>query len=591
MTHAANSTMASSEAADTSFKKVVNPSKSKRLKVMPVQKTAVERTHSFTIRVYFPPPPAKQKFLPIPSMRSFFIELLKAEPSIAVVNPTNKQQLVLAHDKIPTTEADFKQFFTVSMDTRANTKQNHIIVGCHILSKRTIHEIKLDSKQKPFMEWLKQKKVFIESDTLGVNKTVSIGYLARLHPQYTHKANLKELLYIALEDVHLDPSLATELDPTLKPAQTAATTNGDVFVPSPPPFELYKTKITHGRDKEKVSTDIIGIKCAADKGRLLKEFFTQLASPEQYEKQIGFFIPTGAVHTLGAQNYSKLISENKAFVNSVMAIPIGDFQHATLDIPFSTDTNTDIEQTTLIDVINDQPWCLNVERTSVANKIMVMTTQEHLETARKWIDYTLVTIYENNIEDKLDVTTLKRKLFPRRLDKPIQTAASQAYTANLCRRASYAAVTTNGKTPTTTTNPQKKASKVDVSFAETEFPSLPQQATKNSTNTTKANNSTADATPSTPANTAPPPYDYKAELDRLSQEIETKLKPQLERLFAQLDQKIDSLVKDREEQEKVNENVSKQLKFLVDSVLKLLKTPAYQMSTPTQSPRSGDGHL
>jgi len=108
MTHEASSTMVSSKAADTSFKTVVSPSKSKRLKVMLVQKIVVERTHSFTIWVYFLPLPAKQKFLPILSMRSFFIKLLKVKPSIAVMNPTNKQQIVLLTDMIPTTEAKFK---------------------------------------------------------------------------------------------------------------------------------------------------------------------------------------------------------------------------------------------------------------------------------------------------------------------------------------------------------------------------------------------------------------------------------------------------------------------------------------------------
>jgi len=121
--------MASSEAADTSFKTVMRPNKSKRLKVMPVQKIADEQTHSFTIWAYFPPPPAKQKFLPILSMRSFFTALIKVEPSMTVVNPINNQQLDPSKNTIPTTEAEFKKFFTVSMDTRANTKQQHIIIG------------------------------------------------------------------------------------------------------------------------------------------------------------------------------------------------------------------------------------------------------------------------------------------------------------------------------------------------------------------------------------------------------------------------------------------------------------------------------
>jgi len=55
MTHKADSTMASTEAVDTSFKTVVCPSKSKRLKVMLGQKTAVERTHFHNLGL-FPTP-------------------------------------------------------------------------------------------------------------------------------------------------------------------------------------------------------------------------------------------------------------------------------------------------------------------------------------------------------------------------------------------------------------------------------------------------------------------------------------------------------------------------------------------------------
>jgi len=254
MTHEASSTMASSEAANTSFKMVVHPNKSKRLKVTPVQKTVDERTHSFTIRAYFPPPPAKQKFLPILSMRSFFTALTKVEPSMTVVNPINNQKLDPSKNMIPTTEAEFKKFFTVSMDTRANTKQQHIIIiGCQVHSNRTLREIKFDKTKKSFLDWLAKENVFVELDTLGVNQTILIGYLARLHPHYTNKANLKELLKIAFKDVHLNPTLAVELDPTLKPLQTAVRANSDDFITPLPPFELYKTKITHGRDARQKS--------------------------------------------------------------------------------------------------------------------------------------------------------------------------------------------------------------------------------------------------------------------------------------------------------------------------------------------------
>jgi len=419
-----------------------------------------------------------------------------------------------------------------------------------------------------------------------VSRTTSIGYLVRLHPQYTNKTNLKHLLHIAFDDVHIDPKLAAELDPSIKPLQMAAAANGDTFVTPLPPFELYKMKITHGRDKDKVLTDIIGIKCAADKVRLLKEFFSQLASPASYEKQIGFFIPTGAAQTLSQQNYAKLISENHTFVTSVVTIPVGDFQQATLKIPFSIDQNMDIDQTTLQEVITDQPWCLNAEKTTISNKIMITTTKDALEQARRWIDLMLVNLYEDHIEPVLDVMTLKPKMFPHHLDLPLQMVASMAYAKTLCNRATYAKVTTATQTPPPPTNPHQKPRRVDVSFTEADFPVLTATHTTATSTTQAATPPTTTTTSSNATHPKETPYDYKAELECHAKEIEENLKPQIERLFKQLDQKIDAL---KEDQDQVNVNVSKQLDFLVDTVKKLLKDSATQNIPTTQSLHSGGG--
>ncbi len=124
-------------------------------------------------------------------------------------------------------------------------------------------------------------------------------------------------------------------------------------------------------------------------------------------KQIGIFVPTGAAHSLGAENYAKLLSDNNAFLQTVLTIPMGDFPHETLDIPFSMDANMDIDQTTLADAIMEQEWCLNVEKTSTNNKVLVTTTKAHLEKARTWLDITLPNHYQQYVADKLDVTTIK----------------------------------------------------------------------------------------------------------------------------------------------------------------------------------------
>jgi len=238
----------------------------------------------------------------------------------------------------------------------------------------------------------------------------------------------------------IDPNLACELDPLLKPLQIKAMANGDMFIPVVPPFELYKTRLTYSRDKTRVCTEVIGIKCSVDKARLLKEFFTQQSNPMELDTRLGMFVPMGVVHLLGPDTYSTLICVNNSFLQSVATVPVGDFQHETLDIPFSCDSNNDIETTTINEMILDQLWCLNVERTTTPNKVLVVTMKGQLNVAREWIDNTLPTLYNQYIDDKIDVTTLKH-LTPRHLDKPSVTLASMIYAEKLKLCTSYAATT------------------------------------------------------------------------------------------------------------------------------------------------------
>jgi len=597
MTETADTTMADAETADTTFKTVTSANKSKRLKATLVQKETVERTHSFTIRVYFPPPQVNTKFNPISSMHSFFKEVIKYKPTLVIVNQKNMEQIDIAKTPLPTNEEDFKKYFVVTNDARAGKHKQHLIVGCNILSERTFRDIKFDKTKPQLLEWMKKEKIFVESDNLGVHKTTTIGYLTQLHPDLTNRTILKELLRSALDDVIIDANLAVELDPSLKTLHQQAKANGDSFNPELPIFEVYKTRISYSHEKQKVSTDIIAIKCAHDKARLLKEFYSQLASPENYEKQIGVFVPTGTAHTIGSEKYAKLLSDNNAFLQSVVTILVGDFSHETLDIPFSTDTMMDINQTTLMDIIMEQTWCLNIEKTSIHNKVLLTMTKAHLETARKWVNTTLPSLYQQNIADKLDVTTIK-KTIPRRLDKPTLTVASMAYADKLKQRMTGP---NDGKGPQTLiARPpcQNKFQPVDVTFDEREFPELQTSKTKPASSKPKPQTTTQTTTTTTATDdSTPQPFDYKAELLRLSDEIETKLKKQFEALFHTMELKIDDLAKQNEQyrqeqklrfedQEVVNATVTKQLTYLVDNMKSILKyaTP----TNPFVHPSSND---
>jgi len=125
-----------------------------------------------------------------------------------------------------------------------------------------MRDIKFDTTTTTkFINWLKQEKIFIESDLLGIAKTKTIGYLTKLHPKLTNHTFLKPLLLSLLEDIVLDPALACELDPMIKHQQTEVMSNGDFLSVAPLDFEIYKTRISCSRDKDKISTDVLGIKC------------------------------------------------------------------------------------------------------------------------------------------------------------------------------------------------------------------------------------------------------------------------------------------------------------------------------------------
>jgi len=180
------------------------------------------------------------KFNPVSSMRSFFTEVLKYEPSLVVVNHTMTEQIELAKSQIPTNKDNFKKYFAVNVDTCTGPKKQHLIVGCTLLGERTFRDIKFDKTKPQLMEWMKKEEIFVETDSLGIHKTVTIGYLTQLHPTLTNRATLKNLLSLTLEDIVIDANLAAKLDPSLKPLQQQAKSNGDVFVPTIPPSKSTK---------------------------------------------------------------------------------------------------------------------------------------------------------------------------------------------------------------------------------------------------------------------------------------------------------------------------------------------------------------
>jgi len=97
--------------------------------------------------------------------------------------------------------------------------------------------------------------------------------------------------------------------------------------------------------------------------------------------RFGISLPMGAVYMIGVDAYRKLLCDNNEFLQTITTVLLGNFQHEMLEIPFSCNTNTNINAKTLYDTMLDQPWCLSMEKAITPNKILLVMTKSQVLTA------------------------------------------------------------------------------------------------------------------------------------------------------------------------------------------------------------------
>jgi len=230
------------------------------------------------IRAFSPTPTAPMKFNPITTMRQLFNIMLKDKKSLVIRNVNNNKQIILESASFPTREAEFKKFFKVSTSRNEQQQKTHVCIGCYVLSNRNLGAIKFRSPNNNLLAWLKKERVFIASDSLGIDQPVTIGHFVKIAPDFTNLKKFREHLVNQLMLIEIDGETAVTLAPHLKEAQLDAMTNGDEYVPILPEFEVYKTRISHGRTPTQTTTDVLGIKSSPRDAKLLGEFFMCLAS-------------------------------------------------------------------------------------------------------------------------------------------------------------------------------------------------------------------------------------------------------------------------------------------------------------------------
>ncbi len=430
--------------------------------------------------------------------------MLRDEPSLVLRTPSNSNQIILASSSVPKGENEFKKYFKVSTTRIERQNQTQVCIGCHVLSNQSLGSIKFRSPEGNLLAWLKKERIFLESDTLGIDRPVTIGYFTKIAATMTHLANFRDHLANQLMMVEIEADLAVTLAPHLKQAQLDAMSSGDEFIPDPPDFEIYRTRLSHGRKPTQVSTEVLGIKTAPHDAKLLGEFLTCLAATNTNDQRDGVFIPKGAGYLLGTSTYEQIMRDNNFFLTTVATIPVNleyDAWFAVID----PNQMSESEPVSLHDHLMQKPWFLRIE--SVAkNKCLVLTTKSNLPEAREWIDMNLEAMIRKSIPQGIDPLPSS---FPRRLDKPLPSETSQTYADILKKQFSLDAT----KTPLDTTNnrpPCKRQAAAIIDYDSDCSPEVHANLTPTATN----QSGHATNTPVTPN-----PIDYAAELRALKTEI------------------------------------------------------------------------
>jgi len=289
------------------------------------------------------------------------------------------------------------------------------------MSNRSLGNIKFRSNEKHLLTWLKHERVFIESDGLGTERPVTIGYFTKIAADLTHLANFRDHLTNQLMLIEIEANTVIDLAPHLKSAQIDAMSNGDDFVPILPEFEIYRTHLSHGRESAQVKTDVHRVKCAPRDAKLLNEFFTRMASTS-HDPRDGVFVPKGAVHLLGPSIYEQVLKDHNFFLTTVATIPINLEYRAWFAVIDPTVTSGD-EPISLYDHLTRKPWFLRIEEID-RRKCFIITTKPNLPEARAWIDANLEPMVRKSIPEGIDPPASQ---LPRRLDKPVYSESSKTY--------------------------------------------------------------------------------------------------------------------------------------------------------------------
>jgi len=399
--------------------------KTKKAKDVVETEGEVQHTFKYPMRILMPvskpgtKSTSKATYNPIPKTKTLMMTLAEIDHGLAVTSIDGKSTLTIKEETFPKTEEQFKKFFTYEWEPNGPHKGSRVRLGCTVNGNQTLNQMKHTIKPNRLIQWLRQEKVFLEADTLGIGKTKTVGYLMNIHPRIINRTSTKEKLHDTLNATIINPEEVAKLDNTLHDLVSNMNETGDDPIIHCPAFELFQTTIGIGNNP-RVETDVLGIKCQAGKAALIREFLIQTSS--QIEKQgLGKFIPAGLANVIGTETMTTIIRNNNQYLKSLTTIPINGIPNLTLQTEIIIDDDLPEAEKVPIkvqDYLLSAEWCHGIEPTDRTGRYLLITTYQQIAEAREWLDENLEKLFIEYLPEYGTFTPIEGYTFPKRGDIP-----------------------------------------------------------------------------------------------------------------------------------------------------------------------------
>jgi len=488
MSNEKDTAMADSSNPVSHFCVAINSKKSKKMKESVDsnvgEETDVHHTFRYPMRILMnanipgTKTTNKSTYNPMPKMKTLLMTMAELNLGLTVTALDRKSTLIIGKDNFPITETAFKKFFSCKWDEANQSTKNKVHHGCLINGNCTLNHLKHAQKPNKLITWLNHKKVYLDADTLGINKTKTIGYLSHIHPHLINRTNTKNKLLKVIEMTHVNFHDARKLDHSIPTENTNMTDADDKPTVHCPPFKIFQTTIGIGPTNARSETDVIGIKCMVGKAALICKFFLQATDKLESNNQ-GKFIPAGLANVIGKDTMQTIIHDNNQYLKNVTGIPIYGLPSAVLNIiiPICKD-NTKTTQicTTVHNYILNAEWCHGFEPTESKGKYFLITSIQQLSEAHEWLDGNLEGLFIKYIPQFGSFTPSEGYAFPKQGDKPKYSGQLGTYADKLqtlypnTPQTMHQSATKWNKSPlhkTHTTTPQT------LVFTPEEYPNLP----------------------------------------------------------------------------------------------------------------------